>query len=196
MTISGPCFTVVLVGDDAFIGRNEPEVQALDELLVIGAVGWDQAVATAVGRSPDIVAVQVGPGEEPVVADAVVRIATGLPATRILAVTTGQPVADAEALIAAGVASVVDIDGPDVLAETIGRLATGEAFLDPAFATAVLACHQAGGSTVPLTPTEKEVVKRLAAGDSVDALSVEYSVSQRLVRLHAGGAIARLHPSS
>ncbi|MFP4511471.1 MAG: hypothetical protein ACLFRV_00825 [Acidimicrobiales bacterium] len=195
MTAAEPSFTVMLVGDDDLFQRAEPQLQASSSLLGIGSVAADEAVATALGRAPDVVVIAdpVGtPG--PSVAELARRIGAALAASRVLVVDRGGSTGPDE-LIDAGVGGVVPLDGTD-LAAAIESLVFGEALLDQALAAAVLERHRDGRSPVALSPTEDEVVTRLAAGSTVDALAEQYAVSPRLVRLHAGGALARLHPWS
>jgi two-component system, NarL family, response regulator DesR len=196
MSSNGPSFTVVIVGDDALRHRVEPLLEGRDSLLVIGSVDADQGVTTALGRAPDVVVIADQPGGGETAASLGGQIGAALPATRLLVVTQGRPATDPASLIDAWVGGVVDLDAGMPLAEAVERLALGEGILDAGLAAAVLERHRAGTGTgvEPLTATEDEVLTRLAAGAEVDVLAAEYAVSARLVRQHAGGALARLHP--
>lgn len=44
-----------------------------------------------------------------------------------------------------------------------------------------------------LTPTEREVLERLAKGERPSDIAVEYEVTDRLVNLHAGYAVGKVH---
>jgi DNA-binding NarL/FixJ family response regulator len=195
MTINGPRFTVVLVGDAEFLAEAEPAIQASDDLLVIGAVDYDQAGSTAVGRAPDVVVIsETGRPGDSAATDVARRVGAALPASRILVVAHGPAHTDPDRLIDSWVGGVIDLDGPDDLASAIERLALGEGFVSAPLAAAILSRHRAGSTPAPLSVTEEEVLGRLADGAAVADLADEYAVSPRLVRLHAGGSLARLHP--
>lgn len=196
MSISGPSFTVVVVGDDEFRQRAEPLLQERDTLLVIGSVDADTAVATTVGRSPDVVVIAEPPSPGTTAAELAVQIGAALPASRVLVVTHGGPSPDPSGLIDAWVGGVLDLDAGPPLADAVEWIALGEGIVDAGLATATLDRHRAGASSVPLTATEEEVLTRLAEGAETDALATEYAVTPRLVRLHAGGALSRLHPQA
>ena len=189
-----PSFTVVLIGDPDACERLAGPIRDRASLLLTGIVDHHEAAATVVGRAPDVV-VLIGPGgqgcETTLLAT---ELGRALPASRLLVVVEDGQTVDAAALIDGWVGGVVSIDGPIALVDAIEAVASGEALIDAGLAAAVLARHQAGGSSVPLTATEQEVLRRLAEGATVDTLAAEYAVSPRLVRQHAGGALARLHP--
>lgn len=196
MTAAEPCFTVVLVGDEEFIAWAEPQIQGSTSLLGIGSVGADQAVATAVGRAPDVVVIADPPGPDGTSAAELSRqIGATLAACRELLVARDGATTDADSLIDAWVGGVIRFGSAD-LAEAIEQLGFGEALLDQPLAAAVLERHRAGRSPVELSPTEHEVITRLAAGDTPVVLAEEYAVTPRMVRLHASGPLARLHPGA
>jgi DNA-binding NarL/FixJ family response regulator len=190
-----PSFTVVIVGDADFIAAVEPQVQASTALLGIGSVGADQAVATSIGRAPDVVVIADPPGPEgPSAAELAGEIGEALAASRILIVRRDGSAASPDEMIDHWVGGVVDHDSGVDLATAVELLACGEAMLDAPLAASVLQRHSDGRSPVALSPTEEEVITRMAGGASAETLADEYAVTPRLVRLHAGGALARLHP--
>lgn len=189
-----PSFTVVLVGDADICESLAGPIRESESLLLTGVVRPEEAASTVVGRAPDVVVlVEAGSADSAGLVELGASLGRALPATRFLLVAEGSP-ADPGAYRDAWIGGVVAREGDVPLVDAIEWLAHGEGVLDPGLAAAVLARHEAGGSSVPLTPTEHEVLRRLAAGDSADVLAAEYAVSPRLVRLHAGGALARLHP--
>jgi DNA-binding NarL/FixJ family response regulator len=188
-----PNLTVVLVGDPDLCESLAGPVRQRASLLLTGIFRAEEAAAV-VGRAPDIVVlVDAGPVEHEALLALGAALGRALPASRLLLATDHDP-ADPARLLDAWVGGIVHLDGDLELVEAVEWLAHGEAVLDPALAAAVLARHEGGASPVTLTPTEHEVLRRLAAGDSADTLAAEYAVSPRLVRVHAGGAVARLHP--
>jgi DNA-binding NarL/FixJ family response regulator len=189
-----PSFTVVLVGDPDVCESLAAPMRESETLLITGIVGPDDTTAI-IGRAPDVVVlVHEDEASSGNLTSLAVTLGRALPASRLLVAAKGARIADPSALIDGWVGGIVDVEGEVSLVESIERLATGEGLLDAGLAAAVLRRHAEGGSSVPLTPTEEEVLRRLAAGDSAETLAAEYAVSPRLVRLHAGGALARLHP--
>lgn len=187
-----PSFTVVLVGDPDVCERLAAPIRERPSLLLTGLVTHDEAAATVIGRAPDVV-VLVGPPAD--ITTVAVELGRALPASRLLVALAGiDPSPERGALVASFVGGVLDLDGPIPLVEAIEGIACGEAFLDPPMAAAILERHHAGASDVALTATEGEVLRRLAEGATAEVLAAEYAVSPRLVRQHAGGALARLHP--
>jgi DNA-binding NarL/FixJ family response regulator len=189
-----PSFTVVLVGDPDVCERLAGPIRDRASLLLTGIVTRDEAAATVVGRAPDVVVLVAAgsPGSD--TAGLAADLGRALPASRLVVVVDDGQVVDPSALIDAWVGGIVAIDGPVALVDAIEGVACGEGLLDAGLAAAVLQRHHDGASSVALTATEEEVLRRLADGATVEALAAEYAVSPRLVRQHAGGALARLHP--
>jgi DNA-binding NarL/FixJ family response regulator len=189
-----PSFTVVLVGDAEVCESLAGPIRQRHSLLLTGLVGYGEAATTVVGLAPDVVVI-VGRGGEGVdTVELGAEFGRALPASRLLVAVQGDDRPDPAALIDAWVGGVIDLDGSIALADAIEWLACGEALVDPGLAAAVLERHGAGGSPIALTATEHEVLRRLAEGTTVETLAAEYAVSPRLVRQHAAGALARLHP--
>jgi DNA-binding NarL/FixJ family response regulator len=190
-----PWFTVVVIGDDELLGRVEPALRQDPALLVTATVDAHRAVEVTVDRAPDVVIVADPPGGDGQVTAAAIGAELGvrLPATRILVIADPAAPSTPEDLIDGWVGGVVPAAAIDELAPTVRQMALGEAHLDPPLAAAVLARHHAASSD--LTPTEAEVVGRIAGGATVDDIARQYAVSARMVRLHAGGALTRLHPA-
>jgi DNA-binding NarL/FixJ family response regulator len=159
-------------------------------------VGATDATAI-VGRAPDVVVLgDVGRADDVDAGALAASLGRALPASRLLVAVHDDAVGDPHALIDGWVGGVVHLDaeGAMSLVEAIECLALGEGLLDATLARAVLERHRQTSGVAPLTPTEEEVLARLADGASAETLAGEYAVSPRLVRLHAGGALARLHP--
>ncbi len=163
-----------------------------------GAVA-DGLVDTLVDRVPDVVVLGSDLGEHliPIVAALVDRA----PAIRLLAVVRvgDEPLIDRA--VVAGVASVVPAgaDGA-ALAEAVERTARGEAPLTAAAAAAVLrgyrTLHQEPDRLLvdapALTPTELEVLRRLATGATPDQVAELHQVTPRMVLVSSASAVAKL----
>jgi DNA-binding NarL/FixJ family response regulator len=77
--------------------------------------------------------------------------------------------------------------GPDAdLAWVVRRAAWSEALMPPAWAELIL------GELADPTPTEREVLQRLAGGAAPEAVANLHEVTARLVNLHAGYALVKL----
>lgn len=197
MTDVEPAVTVLVVGADDTRASVQAEIGSSPRLLVVGGVGPEHAASTAEGRAPDVVVV-VAPLEAGVT-EVAAGVAASAPACRVLVVSTSDDlsadVGDPDQLIDSwigGVAGRHELTGG--VAAAVEAMASGEAFLHAPLADAVLRRHRDGRSRTELSPTEEEVLGRLAAGDSVEQIADEYAVSPRLVRLHASGPLVRLHP--
>ena len=196
MAVVEPSFTVVLVGDLEACESLAAPIRESESLLLTGVVEASDATAI-VGRAPDVVVlVDVGRGDGVDAGALAASLGRALPASRILVAAHDDAIGDPQALIDGWVGGVVhlDTDGHTSLVEAIECVALGEGLLDAALARAVLERHRGHTTVAPLTPTEEEVLGRLADGASAETLASEYAVSPRLVRLHAGGALSRLHP--
>lgn len=194
MTSSEPTITVVIAGDTTLRESVEAAINQRESLITVASVDADQAMATAVDRVPDVVVITEPAGGNAPASDLARQIGAALPGVRILSVyrTTGS--ADPDPLIDGWIAGRLDLDSDHSVADAVEWVFMGEAVLDADLAAVVLDRHRQGASRLPLTPTEEEVLNRLASGDPVDEVAHDYAVTARLVRQHAGGALARLHP--
>lgn len=178
--------TVLLVGpaDATSSLRSRLDGDAVDVVGTTDAVELDDAVAAG---AVDLLVVVPGPDELAAVGALLQRS----PGTRALAVSDDPT--DPAALVEAGIGGVVAASAEDGhLTGAIVGLARGEGFLDAALARHVIDAHAA--SDLDLSPTEEEVLSRLADGETAEAIADDYAVTPRLVRLHAGGPLARLLP--
>lgn len=188
--MTDPLVTVVVGGADP-AGRDAV-VAALGEhsrLAVVGNADANDVVAVAGDSVPDVVVLL----DEPGATDAAATIGWMHPATRFLLVVDGPCTVTPAQVLDAGFGGVVDIGSSRDVAEAVDGLAHGEGFADADIASEVLDRRRRGESQ-RLSPTEEAVLERIAAGESVDAIGEDFVVAARLVRLHAGGAMARLGP--
>ena len=187
MDLGTPSLNVVVVAEPGTGSHLRELLDAAPGVTVIDVVGADALADTVAHGAPDVVVLADGqPG-----LDAAASIAPRATATRFVAVADGATTP--EALVAGAVGAVVAgaaVD--DELVAAVRGLALGEAVVDAALAAHVLARYRAADAPRDLSPTEEEVLTRLAAGDSVATLADDYAVTPRLVRLHVGGALSRL----
>lgn len=188
MDLGTPSLNVVVAAVEPGAGAHLRELlDAAPGVSVLDVVGADTLADTVARGAPDVVVLAAGqPG-----LDAAASIAPRAAATRFVAVVDG--VAAPEALVAASVGAVVAAEAVDAeLVAAVRGLSLGEAFVDTALAGHVLARYRSADAPRALSPTEEEVLTRLAAGDDVATLADDYAVTARLVRLHVGGALSRL----
>lgn len=194
MKSPGPTITVIVVGDGPIRESVEAAINQRESLIVVGSVDAAQTGETVVGLVPDVVIITEPTGDSASPAALAREIGGALPASRILTVYKGTGSVDPDPLIDGWIAGRVDLDSDVSVADAVEWVFRGEAVLDADLAAVVLDRHRQGASPFPMTPTEEEVLNRLAQGDPVEALAHDYAVTPRLVRQHAGGALARLHP--
>jgi len=153
---------------------------------VVGTTDAESAIDCIRAGAPDVI-VTVADGDA---LAATTQIAAIAPATRIVAVGAADP----EELVAGGVGALVAADEvAEHLAPAVVGLARGEARLDAAFAAYLVSRVDGDGvGGVRLSDTEREVLTRLADGDDPDALAESHAVPPRMVRLVAGGVLARV----
>jgi two-component system response regulator DesR len=116
------------------------------------------------------------------------RLATVLPICRVVLVfgPTSAPY-EAVAAGAAGAVALTDLTSNGVW--TVRRTVRGEALIPAQWAASILD----DSTAPPLTPTEREVLQRLANGATPEAVAALHEVPLRLVHLHAGYAMAKIH---
>lgn len=152
------------------------------DLRLVAEAGDAGGALMAAGQTvPDVVVLHADLGADLV--RAAHRIDHDLPGTALVVV--GRVAADTA--LDAGVVATVPEEGGGI-ADAVWGAARGEAHLDAELATAVLA---AGTAADRLSPTEAEVLRRLAHHDTAEGIAAEYDVEPRLVRVHARSAVDR-----
>src|SRR6056297_1453382 len=165
--------SVVVAGDDQHRRTVRAALAGHLDLRVVAEAGdAGGAVMAATQTIPDVVVLHVDLGDD--VVRAAHRIEHDLPGTALVIVGP----CDADVALDAGAVAVI-ADGDPHLAAAVWGAARGEAHLDAALAAVLLA----GGDGRPeLSPTEAEVLRRLAGRDAVERIAADYDVAPRLVR--------------
>lgn len=123
-----------------------------------------------------------------------------IPASRMVVIAPGDN-ADAIEAVRAGAFSVIEPDAePSRVADAVKGSARGESVLSAFVADAVLAEMSTWATSDPnptlrcptLTMTETEVLRQLAKGRTPREIAAEHDVTERLVNLHVGYAVAKL----
>lgn len=152
------------------------------ELRVVAEAGDAGGALMAASQTvPDVVVLHADLGTDLV--RAAHRIDHDLPGTAMVVVGS----VPADVALDSGVVGVVP-DDPAVVAAAVWGAARGEAHLDAGLAAALL---DAGTAADRLSPTEAEVLRRLARHDAVETIAADYDVEPRLVRVHARSAVDR-----
>jgi len=189
--------TVLVAGDIAEPGP----IPDGPNLAVLGRVATgEEAIALVVAELPDVLLLD-GLIENPDARAVSRRLREWAPATRVLSVNPLDDEAAYTTVVAGAAGSVLaDADPTEVAAAIVG-VARGETALQRRMASRLIhdidswAQRAADPLNPPptLTATEREVLAGLSEGRSSAAIAEAHAVTARLVNLHAGFAVAKLH---
>ncbi len=165
----------------------------VDEVVEAATVA--EAVRAAVSRQVHVVAMDValpdGDGIE-----ATRRILQSRPEVRILVLTmTNDPDLVTRALRAGARGYVLKDTDPDLVVDALRTVASDGVVLGPGIGPALLAADAANGPPPPfdqLTPREREILARLAAGDSNARMARHLGLSEKTVRNQLSLMFAKL----
>jgi DNA-binding NarL/FixJ family response regulator len=199
---------VLLVDDHAmFRSGVKAELAAHPDLLVVGEAN-DPATAAAALRAaqPDVVLLDVHmpDGGGLAVLHGAQSLGGGSP--RFLGLSVSDAAADVIALIRAGARGYVtkSISGGE-LAESVRRVASGDAVFSPglagfvldAFASAHVASEPAPNPELDsLTPRELEVLRLLARGYTYREIASELFISVKTVETHTSNVLRKTQQSN
>jgi two-component system response regulator DesR len=154
---------------------------------VVASVGrGDQVAQAAIAHRPDVALLDIEmPGLDGLAAAAV--LATQVPSCRIVMLTTFGRAGYLRRAMEAGAAGFVVKDAPpDVLADTIRRVMSGERVIDPVLAAATLAAGES-----PLTSRERDVLIASRSGATVADIASQLYLSEGTVRNYLSAAISK-----
>jgi DNA-binding NarL/FixJ family response regulator len=191
--------TVIVVDDHTVVRRGI--IAFLEVLPDITAVG-EAATGTealklldrlaADGALPDIALVDIkmpdldGP-------QTIARMRTRFPAVRPLILTGYTEIEYAHAALAAGAAGYVLKDAsPAEVEQAIRRAAHGDMYLDPSVAGGLASRMVAATGLAALTEQERNVLALVARGLSNREVGARLHISERTVRSHMTGVLAKL----
>ena len=195
----------LLIVDDHRIVREgiQALMEYVDDIEVVGvAADGCEGVAQAEKLQPDVVLMDlVIPCLDGV--EATRQIATSLPQTRILVLTSFVTQDKVFPAIKAGAAGYLLKDtGSSELIEAIRQVFRGESSLDPKIASLVLAeiSHPAQTDTRstpdPLTEREIEVLRLVAQGLSNKEIADRLAISPETARTHVNRILSKLQVAS
>ncbi|GAA4287741.1 response regulator transcription factor [Georgenia daeguensis] len=201
---------VLLVDDHALVRtgvRAELTKHAADVVVVGEAEDVEGAVAAVHALQPDVVLLDVhlpggaGGGGAEVVAACADSLAT----TKFLALSVSDSSEDVVAVIRAGARGyVTKAIGADDLADSIRRVAAGDAAFSPRLAGFVLDAFGTAAADVAvrddeldrLTAREREVMRLIARGYTYKEVASELFISIKTVETHVSAVLRKLQLSS
>ena len=203
----------VLVVDDHAMFRSgvKAELAAHSDLVVIGEAA-DPRTAAALVRagSPDVVLLDVHMPDGGGLAVLETALKKEAPlaerAPRFLALSVSDSAADVIALIRAGARGYVtkSISGDD-LADSVRRVASGDAVFSPglagfvldAFVSSAVAAEPAADPELDsLTPRELDVLRLLARGYTYREIAAELFISVKTVETHTSNVLRKTQQSN
>ena len=190
----------VLLADDHAVVRKGVRELLEDEpdIAVVGeASNGQQAVELAVALRPDVVVMDVAMPELSGV-EATKRIRSLAPEVRVLALTAYDDEPYVFGLLDAGVTGYVlkTAESHEVV-RAVRATAAGQAALDPAVATRVVArARQPVPATESLTERELEILRLAAHGLTNKQIGARLSISDRTVQNHLANIYAKLEVAS
>ena len=181
----------VLVADDHAVVRQglRTFLELQDDIEVVADVGDGQQALDAVAEhEPDVVLMDlVLPMVDGV--EAIRRIASERPATRVIALTSFLDDDKVFPAVRAGAAGYLlkDVE-PHELVRAIRTVHGGEALLHPAVAARLM--EEVRDEPEPLTPREQEVVALIARGLANKRIAAELGISEKTVKAHVSNVLS------
>lgn len=190
----GPPVTVALLHADAsrrsLLARKLERSAGVEVVLSIGDL--DTGIDQAVDVLPDVLA--LFPGDD--LLAMVARIEHEAPAVSVLVLDPGP---EAFAALGAGARGTLPSGGSEITKAVIG-IAHDETVLTPEWSGLLVEAIDGLDDRVRrlalLSEAEREVLDRLASGDSARAIADDHEVSERLVNLHVGYAVGKYHQAT
>lgn len=197
-----PPIAVYLAHPDAAIRQAMTDDLAATGIHIVGETGTgEEALEQILDLVPDVALVAIDlPGLDGI--EICRRLRRELPSCRVLNVARDDEHPMVVEGLEAGAYGCHLTTSPAVpLVRAIRGTMRGESLPTTSWAVRILDEYRALGATehdrvVPapkLTPTEQEVLNRLAAGTSIPEIARLHDVTSHMVRLHAGYAIIKLY---
>ena len=164
------------------------------------AASGDEAVHLIIDTVPDVAIIDEA-AEGPATPALLAFIKEHAPITRVVLLHAEDAPGAYRSLSNGALASVSDDTTAAEVADIVRGVARGEARLSARMAAYLIAdIDAAAGSPVDvfappptLTLTEREVLTQLARGHTPSQIAEQYNVTARLVNLHTGFAVSKLH---
>jgi two-component system, NarL family, response regulator LiaR len=194
---------VLLTDDHAIVRKGVRALLATErDIQVVGeACDGEEAVAQAESLCPDVILMDlVMPKLDGI--EAISRIMSRLPSTRILVLTSFAADEKVFPAIKAGALGYLLKDsGPEELVGAIRQVHRGEPSLEPSIARKVLLelSHpptQKSLTVDPLTERELDILRHVAQGCSNKEIALKLVLSELTVRTHVSNILGKLHLAS
>lgn len=192
----------VLVADDMALHREllRKLLERQPDIIVIGEAGSPgEAVSITAELSPDVVLVDLRmPRHDPQGGIRAIRqIAGNYPKVKVLALTESDDEADVRAAALAGaIGYIVKSVKAAQIAEAVRAAHAGKGWLDPSVTAYLLhdyrRASQESPSPVALTPTELQVLQRVAAGLTTVEIADALFVAEKTVKNHLASIFRKL----
>ena len=191
--------TVIVVDDHAVVRRGIIAfLEVLPDITAVGeAANGTEALAllerlAADGALPDIALVDIKMPELDG-AQTIARMSARFPSVRPVILTGYTEIEYAHAALAAGAAGYVLTDAsPAEVEQAIRCAAHGEMYLDPSVAGGLASRMVASTGLGALTGQERNVLALVAQGLSNREIGTRLRISERTVRSHMTGVLAKL----
>jgi len=171
-------------------------------LLVGEAASGDEAVDLAVRERPDVILIDLDLRSDAF--NCVTKIIACAPESRVIALSDRTRAADHHVLIELGATGLVlKSERPEILIKAIGKVHSGEVWLDRTITARVLArivqrrhSHDAEADKIAtLTPREHEIIALVGEGLKNGAIAERLFVSEATVRNHLTSILSKLELS-
>jgi len=198
--------TTVLVDGESLMRDVLSRALARGGLDVIGETAdGEDAVAMVIDLRPDVVVIELRlPGMSGV--DAIERMGSSAPSSRILVLTRSEEHQLVEAIVAGASGYMLKSASAQAIIDAVRATAAGECVLSPEIAArllelirereiAVTATSQRAALAIrsALTVRELEIFQRLASGESNQDIALELSLSPNTISNHIASILAKLH---
>jgi len=201
----GRPITVVLADDEALTRRLLSEVLSDAGIELVGeAAGGEEAIKLVVELRPDVVLMDLRmPGISGI--EAIERLASLAPASRVLVLTGSEGNQVVEAIVAGARGYILKGAANDEIVEAVRATAAGEAVLSPEIAGVLLerireqdipvtTAEGLAGVAIraALTERELEIFTRLASGNGNLEIGRDLSLSANTVSNHIASILSKL----
>lgn len=198
----GGAVTVVIVDDQPLLRAAFRQILELSGISVLGeAATGDEAVDVVARLQPDVVLMDVRmPGRDGL--DATAELATRVPESRVLVLTTFDHDEYLDGALRAGAAGFLLKNAtPEALVEAVGAIAAGDGVLDPAVVARVMArVARTGPPAAPersagldrLTEREKDVLAAICEGLTNHEIAGRFAVGDATIKTHVSSVLAKL----
>lgn len=191
----------ILIADDHPLFRKGMRtlLESMSEIEVVGqAATGPEAVEMATALQPDLVLMDLQmPGGSGLAA--IRRISRTSPHIRILVVTLFEDDDSVFAAVQAGARGYILKDtGEEEMMRAIRAVGDGEAIFSPAIATRLMDYFSASRAVIPaevfpeLTEREREILSRIARGETNAQIAEQLTISLKTVRNHVTNIYSKL----